>query len=237
MWNLRRLVLLCAVWLGQLAAPPAHAGIPVIDSANLAQAVQELVAWAQQYEQMTQQIQQLNDQIDQTRTMTGKLDVARLLGSILNDPQVRLVLPGEMRNHTALSQGAPYGGSRLDAINTLLAGYGVQTRYGHDPTPAGQTAADALLKMQSVLQSAQLRQNQVNALAARVDSAPDAKASMDLVSRNVIETTRVTMDLQQTLASIEANRQAERLRHLAADQARIDVLRAKAAATRAELGL
>ena len=41
-----------AITLGLVAGTPAHAGIPVIDAANLAQAIQQMMAWAQQYQQM-----------------------------------------------------------------------------------------------------------------------------------------------------------------------------------------
>ena len=234
---IRRLALQLIAVLGIGLAPAAQAGIPVIDGANLIQTIQQTMSWLEQYDQMIQQIDQLADQIEQTKTMTGKLDIARFLGSILNDPNIRFVLPDEMKNFQALAKGNAYGGSRLNAINNLLAGYGVKTAIGGTPTTMGQTSADALLKMQSVLQSAQSRAAQVNSLASQVDSAPDAKASMDLVNRNVIESTRVTMDLQQTLATIEANRQAERLRQLSADQQAFEQLKAKAAATRAELGI
>jgi len=233
----RRLALRLFVVLSIFSAPAAHAGIPVIDGANLAQAIQEVLAWTQQYDQMVQQIQQLDAQIKQTETMTGKLDIARFLGSILNDPNIRLVLPDEMKNYKVLSSGGAYGGSRLTSINALLAGYGVKTTIDGVPTTAGQTSADALLKMQQVLQSAQQRGSQVNSLASQVDASPDAKASMDLMSRNVIEATRVSMDMQQALVTIEANRQAERLRQLSVDQQGLEQMRAKAAATRAELGL
>jgi type IV secretion system protein VirB5 len=57
--RLKRLfvALLLAGSLGM--ATPARAGIPVIDFANLAQAIQQVIAWAQQYQQMAQQISQL----------------------------------------------------------------------------------------------------------------------------------------------------------------------------------
>lgn len=234
---IRRLVLQLVAVLGIGLAPAAHAGIPVIDAANLVETIQQTLSWVEQYEQMVQQIEQLADQIEQTKTMTGKLDIARFLGSILNDPNIRFVLPEEMKNFQALAKGDAYGGSRLHAINNLLSGYGVRTAIGGTPTTMGQTSADALLKMQSVLQSAQSRAAQVNSLASQVDTAEDAKASMDLVNRNVIESTRVAMDLQQTLATVEANRQAERLRQISADQQAFEQLKAKAAATRAELGI
>ena len=41
------------------AAMPARAGIPTIDIAAITQAIMQVQAWSQQYQQMTQQFQQL----------------------------------------------------------------------------------------------------------------------------------------------------------------------------------
>lgn len=232
----RRFALQLCLVAGLFGAPSAEAGIPVIDAANLAQAIVDGLSWIQQAEQMVQQIQQLADQLRQMEAMTGKLDLARALGSILNDPQIRHLLPEEMRNHQALNAGGPYGGQRLQSINTLLSAYGIQTQLNGLPLSTGQTNADALLKMQAVLASVQQRGGQVDALAGQVDTSADAKSSLDLLNRNLIEATRVGMDTQQALATIEANRQAERLRQLAADQRLMADMKARAQATREAMG-
>jgi type IV secretion system protein VirB5 len=232
----RRIALQLCLVAGLFGAPVAKAGIPVIDAANLAQAITDGLSWIQQAEQMVQQIQQLADQLRQMEAMTGKLDLARSLGSILNDPQIRQLLPEEMRHHEALGSGGPYGGQRLQSINTLLSAYGITTQINGAPLTAGQTSADALLKMQAVLASVQHRTGQVDALAGQVDTSADAKSSLDLLNRNLIEATRVSMDTQQALATIEANRQAERLRRIAATQQGMAELKAKAQATREALG-
>ncbi|MFN3785394.1 MAG: type IV secretion system protein, partial [Thiothrix sp.] len=41
--------------VGIFGGSQAFAGIPVIDGANLAQAIQQVMAWSQQYGQMVQQ--------------------------------------------------------------------------------------------------------------------------------------------------------------------------------------
>lgn len=59
--QLRKPAIACsAVLVMGLSLPsPARAGIPVIDVSNLAQAIQQVLAWGQQYQQMVQQIGQL----------------------------------------------------------------------------------------------------------------------------------------------------------------------------------
>lgn len=60
-------------------------GIPVLDAANLAQAINQLQAWEQQWQQMNQQLQQLQQQL---RTATRQLDAStgsRGLGTVAND--------------------------------------------------------------------------------------------------------------------------------------------------------
>lgn len=61
-------------------------GIPVIDAANLAQALQQVAAWQQQLQAMSQQYQQ---QVAQFKALTG----ARGYGEILNNPLLQKYLP------------------------------------------------------------------------------------------------------------------------------------------------
>lgn len=234
-------------WLARLtltaglaaATSGAHAqGIPTYDNANfLIQGIITTVSWVDQADQMLQQIQNLEDNLAQLKTETSKLDLARALGTILNDPNIHNQLPIEMQTaSTLLSQGGAFSGSRLTAINSVLSAYGLQNTVNGIPVTGGQIHADILSKMQAVLTSAQTRNDEIDQLASEVDGAPDAKASMDLVNRNVIEQTRTSTDLMQTMATIEANRQAEQLRTEADNQNRFTAMKARAAADATALG-
>lgn len=191
------------------AALPARAGIPVIDVPNLVQAIQEIIAWGQQAQQMVDQIQQLN-------TMTAKLEGARSLGTILNDPNIQAALPAEMRNSTQLLLNPAALATSQANLDQILASFGVDTTT--NPT-AGQAAADTLGRAQQIMASAQTRNTQLQQLAARVDTTTDAKESLDMVNRNVLESASINNQMMQTMATLEAARQAEELKRLADNQA------------------
>ncbi|BBU68732.1 P-type DNA transfer protein VirB5 [Fluviibacter phosphoraccumulans] len=66
---------------------PVHAqGIPVIDMANLEQALQNIAAWQRQLQSMQQQYEQ---QVAQFKALTG----ARGFGDVLNNPLLQKYLP------------------------------------------------------------------------------------------------------------------------------------------------
>ena len=109
----------------------AHAGIPVIDVANLAQSIQQVVAWAQQNAQMVQQITELRNQYTQLTTTYNSLTGNRGLGTLLNgvvDQAARRYLPGDGTQISQLGSGvAGYGGlqatiNRYRSIVTSMPG-------------------------------------------------------------------------------------------------------------------
>lgn len=196
-------------------AMPARAGIPTIDIAAITQAIMQVQAWSQQYQQMVQQFQQLQQQFQQMEAMTNKLDGARSLGSILNDPAIKSALPVEMRDATQLLLNPSAFGTSQANIDGILASYGVSTTT--DPN-AGKSSADAMGRAQAILTSAQQRQIQLQALGAQVDGSVDAKSSLDLLNRNTLEVANINNTSLQTQAALEATRQSAELRRLAAQQ-------------------
>ncbi len=187
---------------------PARAGIPVIDVAAIAQAIMQVQAWAQQYQQMVTQYTQLT-------TMTGKLDGARMLGTTLNNPSISAALPAEMQNTAAMLANASVISTSPAALTSILNSFGVT---GTGYVANGQGVADTLSKMHSILTAAQQRQSQIGNLASRVDSSSDAKDSLDLMNRNVLENATINNQMMQTMATIEAAKQAEVLRLAARNQ-------------------
>ena len=198
------------------AALPARAGIPVIDGANLAQAIQEVWAWGQQAQQMVDQIKKMEQQYQQTQTMTQKLDGARFLGTILNDPNINLALPPEMRDAKQLLLNPSALSTSQANLSQILSSFGINATL--DPN-AGKVNADALGRAQQILASAQSRQTQLQALASRVDSTMDAKESLDLLNRNTLEAANINNQAIQTSAAMEAARQAAELKQIARQQA------------------
>lgn len=198
------------------AAVPARAGIPVLDAANLANSIQQVLAWAQQAGDMVNQLNQLQQQFQQLQTMTAKLDGVRNLGSILNDPNIRAALPPEMRNSAQLLLNPAALATSQGNLSQILTSFGVDT--SSNPT-AGQSAADTLGRVQQILASSQSRSTQLEQLARRVDTTADAKDSLDMVNRNVLEAASINNQMTQTMAALEAARQAAELKRLAENQA------------------
>jgi type IV secretion system protein VirB5 len=206
------------------ASAPAHAGIPVIDVANLIQSILEVVAWLQQAKDMVDQIEEAKNMVQEAKntvagiqTTISKLDGMRNLGSILNDPTIRSALPAEIQNPLSVLLSPNGVTSNGAALSNVLASFGVTVPAG--TTTKATAAADMLLKSQAMLQSAQTREGQLTQLASQVDAAPDAKASSDLVARNTIENGRILNTLIQQLAAQDLAKQQEELRAMSAFQA------------------
>lgn len=83
--TLRRGVLALLVSLS-MAGPARAQGIPVIDMANLEQALQNIAAWQRQLQSMQQQYEQ---QVAQFKALTG----ARGFGDVLSNPLLQKYLP------------------------------------------------------------------------------------------------------------------------------------------------
>jgi type IV secretion system protein VirB5 len=207
-----------ALGLGiSVGSMPAHAGIPVFDAGNFTDVVANIMRWLQQVQDWQQQLNQMQAQLTQAQTMTAKLDGARSLGSILNNPAIQSALPPELQNAASILMNPTGLTSSSAAISNLLSSYGITV-------PAtgiakGSQLADILLKNQSLLQSAQQRETQLTQLASRVDTAADAKESSDLVARNTIENGRIMNSLVQALAMQEVSRQQVELQVIAKGQA------------------
>ncbi len=225
--NLRKFFSGAAISVSMLfAAMPARAGIPVLDAANLANSIQQVLAWSQQAQDMINQINQLQQQFQQLQTMTTKLDGIRNLGSILNDPAIRAALPPEMRDATQLLLNPSALATSQANLNQILTSFGVNTTANPN---AGQAAADTIGRMQQILASTQTRNTQLAQLASRVDSTADAKDSLDMMNRNVLEAASINNQMTQTMAALEAARQAAELKRLADNQAYFERVKAAAA--------
>ncbi|MGL4575144.1 MAG: type IV secretion system protein [Burkholderiaceae bacterium] len=210
-----------------LTAAPAQAGIPVYDGSVFAQQIQQVIAWGKQAQQMVDQITRLQQQFQQLQTMTNKLDAARALGSILNDPLIKSSLPPEMQNASQLLLNPSALTTNPAAISNILASFGITAPLGNSAT---SSSADAFGKAQAILTSSQQRQTQLQNLATRVDSAGDAKESLDLLNRNTLEVANINNQLVQTIASLDSARRAQEMRESAELQDFAAKLRSGAAA-------
>ncbi|CAH0356074.1 P-type DNA transfer protein VirB5 [Aquabacterium sp. CECT 9606] len=191
----------------------AHAGIPVIDAANLAQSIQQVIAWANQYQQMVQQYQQLNQQYN---SLVG----SRGLGDIMNNQLLQNVVPTDV---TTLLNSVNSGGynSLTGAAQTLRQGvmiYNCGDRTG-EAKQTCEAALNANAQVQSLQQTAMglitQRVQQIQSLQSQINTTQDPKAIAELQARIAAENTQVSNDANR-LAVMQANAQSAKE---AADQA------------------
>lgn len=203
-------------------APSAHAGIPVIDGANLMQAVQQVLNWAKQIQAMKDQFDKLQEQLDEAKAIKGRLEGIKSLGSILNDPAIRSVLPEEMLDASKLLSVTEHSASRTATLKNVLESYGVKTTIDGQQVLAGIDSADRLDKLRTVIESSNKRTAQIAELGRKLDSSADAKESMDLVGRNALEIAQAQVQNTAAMAAIQANKEQEELRERAAYTRRIE---------------
>lgn len=191
-----------ALIIGLSMGNAAHAGIPVIDGANLAQAIIQVQSWAQQYQQMVQQIQQMQQQYN---SISG----IRNMGSLVNNPAARQYLPSDYQ--TILSQGV----GNWAAIRQAAQKFDVaMTSLSASSDAAGafnQVAKQAALNRASAEQAystASQRFSDIQVLLDKVNNAPDAKDMADLQGR---------IQAEQVMMQNEANK-LQMLQQLASAQ-------------------
>lgn len=161
---------LCTVFL-LMALFTGHAGaqgIPVIDGANLAQAIQQVTAWAEQYKQMQQQI----------RNTSG----VRNMGNIAST--ARTYLPVEYQ--TMLNQGigaweSIYNAAKIFDINMTRLASTSDTAQAF--TGIAQQAAINRAAAEEAYRTAGKRFESLQVLMDRINAAPDDKDIQDLQAR------------------------------------------------------
>lgn len=159
-------------------------GVPVIDAAAIAQAVEQVAAWGKQNQQMIQQITQMKAQFD---AMNG----SRGIGSLLQNPQLYSYLPADFRTVLA-ADGS--GGVGATALMNSLKLYGIE-QTGIDPNSAtaklfkngqNQNAVFRLTGEQGY-QAMSDRVTQLAALTQSIDATTDPKAIAELQARIAAE--------------------------------------------------
>lgn len=206
MKHFKKLFTSLAFLFALLGGNAAHAGIPVLDVANLAQAVQQVLSWKQQYDQMVSQLQQMQNQYN---SLTG----ARGLGDILNNPLLQGVVPADVANvYTSINQNG-YSGltSAAQSIRNASMIYNCENRTGQD-----KQICEALLNsnaqqqayQQNALQIITQRVSQIQSLQSQINATQDPKAIAELQARIAAENTQVSNDSNR-LAVMQALAQSQ----------------------------
>lgn len=187
---------ICALLMAG-AQIPAHAQFAVIDVANLTQALQQVMAWKKQYEQMSEQKSQLQQQYT---AVTGN----RGLGNYADDPAMRAIVPTDLKHlYDALqSKGAAGLTENARIIRDQAKIYDCEDKGGADQLNC-QRLLNNLAQYQALLVNAlamsSARSGQVQKIQERINSTNDPKSIAELQARLQAENIQVNNDANRLL--------------------------------------
>lgn len=169
---------------------PAQAGIPVIDATNLAQQVQQVVAWGKQFSQMKDQFQQLQQTYNSLNGVRG-------MAALINNPSLRKYLPATYQD--ILNSG--YGNSTgIRSAAKLLGIEDTSLNPNSDAAKAFDSNANQVSINRAVAEAgyaeASQRFDTIQVLLDKIDQAPDARDVAELQTRIQVE--QVMMQNEQT---------------------------------------
>jgi len=199
---------------GLVAGGSAHAaGIPVIDGANLAQAVQQVVAWSKQYQQMVEQIQSMQRAYENVSGI-------RNMGDLVNNPELREYLPAEYQE--ILSTGVGQWEAIRNAAKTFdiaLTSLSASSDAAKAFEQVANQAAINRATAEEAYKTASARFSDIQKLLDKVNDAPDAKDVADLQAR--IQAEQVMMQneanklmMLSQLASAQRDLQSQQIREI-----------------------
>jgi len=204
---MKRILTLAGCLFALMFSNASFAGIPVIDGANLAQALLQVQSWAQQYEQMASQISQLETQY---KAISG----VRNLGDIINNPALENVVPTDVSNvFRAIQQGGAGGlTSAAQALRQSQAVYNCNDRVGADLQTCQAylvSNAQKTVNAETGLDQLQQRWKQIQDLMNQINTTQDPKGIAELQARLQVEQASVANDasrinLMNTLADAQA---------------------------------
>lgn len=196
-----------------LAADAANAGIPVIDSANLVQSIQQVLAWAQQKIQMASQIA---NQATQIERITG----SRNLGQVFNNLALQASVPGNLNTVLGNINVQGFGGmtTAAQALRTATSVYNCVDRVGSALTSCQAVLngnAQARSYQQSALALQQQRVTEIQNMQQQINGTTDpmaigqVHAALQAESAQVAnDANRIALMNQSVLAQQQAAEQA-----------------------------
>jgi type IV secretion system protein VirB5 len=191
--NLRHRI--CAAALVGIACPAVHAGIPVIDIANLIQAIQQV---SDDVTQIRNQISQLNQMRDQFNSMTG----ARGLGAVNNNPLLRNYVPPNAYNALNAVNSGGYAGlsPTAKALRDADMVYNCMDLSGADRIACQSRLAQPYQHkglLQDAMTSAASRLAQIDALMGQINATTDTKAVQEIQARIGAENALLSHEMSQ----------------------------------------
>ncbi|MDR3221134.1 MAG: P-type DNA transfer protein VirB5 [Candidatus Accumulibacter sp.] len=211
--TLKKLIAAFVLVFGLAAINPAQAGIPTIDVTAIAQAIEQVKAWGEQFAQMAKQLEEMERAFDNQNGV-------RNMGNLVNDPESRKYLPDDYQ--TLLDNGvgsweAIREANRVyDISNTGLSpDSDTYKEYEQSEKQSAINRASA----EEAYKSATQRFDDLQVLLDKVNDAPDAKDIADLQARIQIEQAMLQNEANklQALAQLTAaqqNLEHQRLKQL-----------------------
>ena len=201
----------------------------VYDPSNYLQAVKQVQAWEQQYQQMTQGLAKAEATFQQVKSQVDAMTGVRGFGDLLNNPLLKNVVPTDLSTTLAgLNSTGALSGKALSIRN----GSAVYTC--DDIADAGaKVTCQALLGQNAQSQAYQQdtmallnqRTTQIDALRAQINSTQDPKAIAELQARLEAEQAQVAND-QNKIALANAMFQANAQAAAQTEQERVNALMA-----------
>lgn len=222
-------LMLCS---GLFGASAANAGIPVIDAANLVQAIQQVIAWGQQQLQMGTQIQNQVSQIQNQATQIARITGTRNLGQVFNNPLLQQVVPANV--YTVMSNVGTQGFAGLtnpaQALRTASMIYNCMDVAPGVARTACQaplsTNAQAQAWQQTGLTTVTNRVQEIQNMQQQINTTADPMAINQVQAALMAENAQVTND-QNRIALMNMQINAVQAQLVQADQERLRAMMVK----------
>lgn len=176
------------------------AGVPVIDPAAIAQAVT----------QVKNQVTSMQNQVKQFQSMNG----SGVLGDLLNDPTTRKLLNQHLPNGYTDVMDAMRKND-LGALQSVYQGVVANEKSNRQNVTGKERLASTMLlgkaQTQTMMQSLNIRSNNIQTLANQINSAVDAKTKADLANRLSAEQNMVSVEMNKMQVAMKINEQNEAL--------------------------
>jgi type IV secretion system protein VirB5 len=196
--RLRLASVFCALAITVTAFSPGKAeaqGIPVIDAANLAQTIQQVMNDITAINNQAQQITQLQSQLN---SISG----TRNLGGVFNNPQLRNYIPAEA--YTAINAVNTRGYSGLNPTARSLRDQGLiyncADLSGNEQIRCQASLAQPYQQkglLQDAMRSAAGRLGQIQALMQQINATTDQKAVLEIQARIGAENALLAHEMSQ----------------------------------------
>ena len=183
----KRLIRALALCLFGLAAVPAHAGMPVIDVANLAEAIAQVISWGEQLEGMVNQYEQLvatYNSVTGPRGMQNVVPISLAQRNYLpsNYAQLQGVTAGSSASYAPLAaqvqnniqSNAVLSANQVSLLSPQAQAYLNQSR---------RSAATLAMLSQQTQSNASNNFGTLQGLITALGATKDTKASADLSGR------------------------------------------------------